>query len=153
MQLTSNGARPKMNDFPNIPEASDPDTYVRGRLAPAPLARQVRAGWKAGIIYVVLLIVGATFLYPEDIVTTTIKFLVAAEVALSCALTFGIYRWYAFAAWSLLGLLILSAVAAAIHPPHMPTPGSAAFRIGFLVAFGVLFGRAAIAIRAFSRGA
>jgi hypothetical protein len=79
--------------------------------------------------------------------------LLLGELALSCALVYGVYRWHAVAAWLLFALLIVSALGAAAQPPQFQTPGMATFRIAFLVGFGVAFGRAAMAIRSFNKGA
>ena len=141
-----------MNE-PYFPEASDPDTYVRGRLAPPTLARQVKLGWKVGAAYVALKVVASLFLSPEELSSPLIATLAAAEVALAAGLVFGVYRWRAWAAWSLLALLVASAFAGAWHPPQTSMPGGAQVRIAFLFGFGVVFGRAAIAIRKFERSA
>lgn len=142
-----------MNNESFIPEASDPDTFVRGRLASVGLARQVRLGWKAGIAYLILKLAAAIFLYPENLASPLLALLAGGEVLLVSAMVYGVYRWNGLASWLLFAFLIISAFAGVVHPQLTPAPGGGTLRIAFVIAFGVVFGRAAIAIRTFDRGA
>lgn len=141
-----------MNNEPFIPEASDPDTFVRGRLAPIKLARQVRLGWKAGVAYLIVKLAAVVLTYPEVLASPLLALFAAGEFVFVGAMVYGVYRWNGMASWLLFAFLIVSAFAGALHPPLTPAPGGATVRIAFLIAFGVVFGRAAIAIRAFDRG-
>lgn len=140
-----------MSNTPFIPEASDPHTYVRGRLVPPLLARQVKRGWKVGIAYVVLKVLTMAVLF-SGAPSGLVLLLGAVEVGVTALLVYGIYRWQAWAAWALLGVLFLSAFAGAFREPGVAAVPYSPVGIVILVILGVLFGRAALAIRAFNHG-
>ncbi len=142
---------PSMQNENYIPVASEPDTFVRGHLVPVNLLNDVRRGWKAGIAYLILKIVAAILIFPEELSSVSFTVVATCEIMAVGAAVYGVYRWNYMSAWLLFLILIISAIVGALHPPMAPSPGGATIRIAFLIGFGVVFGRAALAIRAFNR--
>lgn len=135
-----------------IPEASEPDTYVDGRLVPVALARSVRWGWKAGVAYLVLtLITTAILLYAEAVPMSAVAIGIADIVVIG-VLVYGVHKWNLWAAVILflhpLAMTLLAALSNGTGEASYGQQGGG-LRIIFLIVFGVLFGRAMLAIRAF----
>lgn len=144
-----------MNDKNYIPEVIQTDTFVRGRLVPVELVRDVRRGWKAGAAYVALLLVAFVASAMADELTTLALLVSAPEILIVGGLVWGVRRWSQLAAWLLFTHPIVSTLvlAFASQPGLQPPMGSGTLRIFFLVIFLFFFGKAAMAIRRLSRSA
>ncbi len=140
-----------------FPEAAPVPTYVDGRLAPPELARQVRRGWIAGCTLLVLqalVLVGVMLAYPIPFWSLL---LTMVEIGVGAALVVGTRRWLLVPAWLLLAYPfaceLINAWLAGPHPTDTrPSPWQIGmFGVALLVIFGVLVGKAALAIRTFRR--
>lgn len=136
------------NDGPFIPEASEPNTYVHGRLVPAPLARDVRHGWKAGCAYVVLQALGGAVLLTSRSLGVGEAGVVLGEVALAALCVWGMRRWNLAATVALFCMPIVNTLLLAIYQPISAVPqlGAGGLRVFLLVVFLYFFAKAAIAI-------
>lgn len=144
-----------MNDKNYIPEVIEPDTFVRGRLVPVELVRDVRRGWKAGAAYFALLLVAFVASAMAGELTTLALLVSVPEILVISGLVWGVRRWSQIAAWLLFAHPIFSTLvlAFASQPGLQPPMRGGTLRIFFLVIFLLFFGKAAIAIRRFSRSA
>ncbi len=137
-----------------IPEASEPDFYVEGCLVDPSWAHAVRTGWKAGLVWLALKAVlfalaGAWGIRPAG----GLAFFVA-DCAVLAALIYGVYKWKLWPAAILFLYLIVSMFAAAWvpeGPQGRPMASTGMLAVAFPVVFGVFFGRAFLAIRAFRK--
>ena len=145
-----------MNDF-HIPEATPAPVYVDGREAPPHLARSVRRGWIAGIVYGLLqaaVLVG--YAVSGDLAGLGVM-LGTLQLAAFALLVWCVRRWMLVPAWLLFAYPIANAFASLfLTGPDRPgysaanAHPSSAFPY-FLVFFAVWFGKAAIAIRQFRK--
>jgi hypothetical protein len=142
------------HDGPFIPEASEPDTFVRGRLATAEHAKDVRRGWKAGCWYIALQLLGiASLSFVGDVGLRGAGF-VLVEIAFVAACVWGVSRWHLLPAAALFCLPILNTLLLAAQPiGPVPQPGTGGVRVLFLVIFLYFFARASLAIWRFHRSA
>jgi hypothetical protein len=144
-----------MNDTNYIPEVIEPDTFVRGRLVPVELVRNVRRGWKAGVAYLALLLVAFVASAIAGELTTLALLVSVPEILVVAGLVWGVRRWSQLAAWLLFAHPIVSTLVLAFaSQPNLQTPmGGGTLRIFLLVIFLLFFGKAAMAIRRFLRSA
>jgi len=141
-----------MNEMNYIPETIEADTHVRGRLVPVELARSVRRGWKAGIVYLAVLLLSLVFSAVVDGAQTGPLVIGVLEILVVVALVWGVRRWSLLAASLLVAHPILSTLVMAATARQMQSAGMQAggLRIVFLVVFLYAFGKAAVAIHKFS---
>ena len=138
---------------PFIPQASEPDTYVNGRLVPDEYARDVRRGWKSGVFYLALqLLATALVLGNSSALNGTDLLLTALELGVLAACVWGVRQWSLTAAVILFCAPILGTLALAAQPPApIPSQGAGGVRVFLLVVFLYFFARAALAIWRFNR--